>query len=232
MLDAIVSQPETIHVADTVDEQETTSTRPIRCVGPYKVTDSIWLTPIWLSDSPELCRVLNINKTISEGLYSSKMTFPFPEAEAIYFAKRHLRKRVETGVNASWAIRTSTGGPMIGLLAMDAFDHGDNIGPCYDEAGSRSAGEVLRCGGLGYWISPEYSGKGIMSQVVAYAVEAMAWQEFGYERVHGEAWVENMGSRRVMEHAGMRRTAGEPCFVAKFNATKDVAHYIVDVPKE
>ncbi|KAG0003895.1 hypothetical protein BGZ79_010891 [Entomortierella chlamydospora] len=215
----------------------------VRCMGPYQVSESIWLTSVWLSDAPELFRVLNINKDISEGLHSSNMTFPFPEANAVRFTERHLQRRNEAGVVTSWAIRTSIAGPIIGLFAMDSFDHGD-VGHCYrdniqqthnhvEDQSPRCADTIqagtLNCGGLGYWISPEYAGKGIMSQVVSYGVNHLARKEFGYDRIHGEAWMENKGSQRVMENTGMRRTVGVPCFVPKFSAVRDIAHYIIDV---
>ncbi|KAF9198237.1 hypothetical protein BGZ49_001011 [Haplosporangium sp. Z 27] len=214
----------------------------IRCMGPYQVSESIWLTPVWLSDASEIFRVLNIDRTISEGLYSAKVVYPFPEASAKSFAERHLQKRNETGIVTSWAIRPSIDGPMIGLFAMDEFDHGE-MGPCFrnstgqdqdkidhrepEDSNARNL-ETLNCGGVGYWMSPEYSGKGIMSQVLSYGLNKLARSEFGYDRVHSEAWIENKASQRVMEHAGMRRTVGVPCFVPKFNVTKDIAHYIID----
>ncbi|KAF9987006.1 hypothetical protein BGZ65_005420 [Modicella reniformis] len=202
----------------------------IRCMEPYRVSDSVWLTPIWRSDASELYRVLNIDKRISEGLYSSKMTFPFPEAGAGSFTQRHEKRRVESGVVTSWAIRTSASGLMIGLIALDPFDHGSDMAPCYrQEEAEVCERRVLRCGELGYWLSPEYTGRGIMSQVLAFVLNKLAWQEFGYDRVHGEAWIENMGSRRVMENAGMEQTVGEPCFVPKFNAIKEIAHYLIDL---
>lgn len=200
-----------------------------RCMGPYYVSGTIWLTPVWRSDATELYRVLNIDRRISDGLYSSKMTFPFPEAGAMSFTERQEERRNEVGIVTSWAIRTSAEGPMMGLVALDTFDHGE-MGPCYARGESESTHErrTLRCGSLGYWISPEHAGKGIMRQVLTFVLGQMARQEFGYERVHGEAWSENTGSRRVMEHAGMEQTVGVPCFVPKFNATKEIAHYVFD----
>ncbi|KAG0359187.1 hypothetical protein BGZ54_010069 [Gamsiella multidivaricata] len=213
---------------DVVNEQQTGSS-PIRCMGPYQVSGSIWLTQVWRSDALELYRVLNIDKSIYEGLYSSNMTFPYPKAGAVSFTERHERRRMEKGVATSWAIRTSIDGPIIGLIALDPFDHGDDIGPCFaSNCTDIGRSRALNCGGLGYWVSSEHTGKGVMKQVLVYALERIAYDELGYERVHGEAWVENVGSRRVMEHAGMERTVGVPCFVP----TKDTAHYIVDLPRE
>lgn len=169
------------------------------------------------------------------------MRFPFSEEGAQYFTARHLNKRTEDGVCRAWAIRIKLNGPMIGLFALGPFDHGD-MGPCYcgkepvakaeliqDTRDGNEKKDIWSCGGLGYWISPEHAGKGIMTEVVRFALTRMARQEFGYDRVHGEAWMDNMGSRRVMEKTGLMRPAvGVPCFVPKFDAIKDIAHYIYD----
>ncbi|KAF9146241.1 hypothetical protein BG015_011642 [Linnemannia schmuckeri] len=216
----------------------------IRCMGPYQITPALWLSPVALSDTAEVYRILNIDNSIHNGLHSDKMRFPFSEEGAWYFTARHLSKRTENGICHAWAIRKEVEGPMIGLLALDPFDHSD-MGPCYRDkkpvvAATAAAAEttrdseavevrdVLSCGGLGYWLSPEQAGKGIMTEVVKFALTRMARQEFRYDRVHGEAWTDNVGSRRVMEKAGLRPTVGVPVFVPKFDAMKDIAHYIYD----
>ncbi|KAF9273620.1 hypothetical protein BGZ68_001352 [Mortierella alpina] len=219
------------------------TTDSIQGMEPHQVADHIWLTPIWLSDAAEIFRVLNIDNSIALGLHAKSVVFPFPEAEAKSFADRHQQKRLRNGTCTTWAIRTHTDGPMIGLIAMDPFDHGD-MGLCYqnkstdadadsdggvDNEASTTDKDLLTCGGFGYWISPEHAGKGIMTQVVVFALTRLARQNFNYDRMHGEAWTDNMASCRVMERAGMRRVPGLPCFVPKFNATKDIAHYVFDV---
>ncbi|KAG0198573.1 hypothetical protein BGX28_007979 [Mortierella sp. GBA30] len=226
----------------------------IRCMGPYQAAELIWLTPVWPTDAAEIYRVLNIDDSVANGLHSASMVYPFSEEGAKSFTVRQQAKRVQDGVCTSWAIRTSPDGPMIGLFALGPFDHGD-LGLCYrtqEQAGCNNSDttaltagveastsrntayhssetDLLNCGGIGYWISPEHAGKGIMRQVLTFALTKMARQEFNYHRVHGEAWVENIGSRQVMEYAGMRPAPSLPCFVSKFNATKDLAHYIFDV---
>ncbi|KAF9387572.1 hypothetical protein CPB97_002353 [Podila verticillata] len=44
--------------------------------------------------------------------------------------------------------------------------------------------QVMQCGVLGYWLSPEFSGKGVMTRAVAYALRQLAGSVFEYERVH------------------------------------------------
>lgn len=89
----------------------------------------------------------------------------------------------------------------------------------------------MRCGVLGYWLSPEFAGKGVMTRVVAYALRALAGPVFGHERVHGFAWEENTPSNRVMEWAGMVRAPSYPLYVPKFKVTKTCSHYNFDVVK-
>ncbi|KAG0197509.1 hypothetical protein BGX33_000537 [Mortierella sp. NVP41] len=219
------------------NEESQEQSANIRCMGPYKVSPSLWLSPVVPSDTSEVYRILNIDKSIHNGLYSAKMRFPFSEEEACRFTAQHVQKRTESGTCQAWAIRTRVGGKMIGLFALDSFDHGD-MGPCYrgkepvtnaavDNAGEKQD-ETLRCGGFGYWVSPEHQGKGIMTEVLSFALTKMVRPVFGYDRVHGEAWTDNVGSWRVMERVGMRPAVGVPVFVPKFNTTKDIAHYVYD----
>ncbi|KAF9117354.1 hypothetical protein BGW39_002261, partial [Mortierella sp. 14UC] len=164
----------------------------IQGIGPYQISSSVWLTPITSSDAPEQNRIFNINDSFHKGLYSAGVTFPFPMEASQGFVKRLEENRVKEGICYAWAIRTAVDGPMIGLLALDPFDHG-GMGPCYrgkepvavgdvDPEAVAPEGDILSCGGLGYWLSPEHGGKGIMTEVVDFALTKMARQEFGYDR--------------------------------------------------
>lgn len=235
-----MSAPSGTNIETTVSSAQTNE-RSIRGTGPFQVSPTIWLTPIVFADGVVQNRIFNINDSFHKGLYSAGVTFPFPMEASLGFVKRLEDKRVKEGVCYAWAIRTEVDGLMIGLLALDPFDHED-IEPCIrgKEPVARRAetirntlvengtDNVLSCGGFGYWLSPEHAGKGIMTEVVNFALTKMARQEFGYDRVHGEAWVDNLGSRRVMERVGMRPAVGVPVFVPKFDAVVDIAHYIFD----
>ncbi|KAF9146243.1 hypothetical protein BG015_011644 [Linnemannia schmuckeri] len=221
---------------------------PIRCLGPFQISPTIYLTPIYISDAPEQHRILNLNDSFFKGLYSDSMIFPFPEGEALRFSTFQEEERAKQGVCQTWAIRTTVNGPMIGLFSLEPQDHRE-MGPCYLGKGlvlnamstqrtdSNDKGEggddvPLNCGGIGYWLSPEHAGKCIMTDVLKFALTHLARREFGYDRVHGESWSDNNGSTRVMERAGMLPVIGLPIFVPKFNATKDVAHFIYDIPSD
>ncbi|KAF9315060.1 hypothetical protein BG003_003516 [Podila horticola] len=201
----------------------------IRNMGPYKVAEDIYLSPFFISDTSELHRVLNITNAVSLGLYTASVTFPFPLEGAESFTRRHELKRAERGFVDEWAIRPAPEGPVMGLLALRAFDHEEEGVPVCCHEQDVSSKVPMRCGGIGYWLSPEATGKGVMTRVLDYALRQLARQEMGFERVHGEAWEENLASCRVMERAEMQPAAPVPCFVPKFGETKICAHYVADV---
>lgn len=58
-----------------------------------------------------------------------------------------------------------------------------------------------KSGELGYWLSPEYWGKGIMTQAVGQICRE-AFAKFDIVRIYAEPFAHNQGSRRVLEKAG------------------------------
>lgn len=214
---------------------------PIRNMGPYKVAEDIYLSAFVPSDAPEMHRVHNINDSIALGMYSETVTFPHPLEETQAFIQRLLAQRTECGFVDTWAIRPSASGPVIGLLYLGKLDHEeDGLPICYHPPRSDGSNtgdgdsddQVMQCGVLGYWLSPDVSGKGVMTRVVAYALRQLAGPIFGYERVHGIAWEENTSSNRVMERVGMVRASSYHLYVPKFKETKMCSHFMVDVVKQ
>ncbi|KAF9119845.1 hypothetical protein BGW39_011871, partial [Mortierella sp. 14UC] len=70
------------HQEQPQQDQNQNQDPPVRCIGPYKVTPTIWLSPVLVSDTAELHRILNIDNSVHNGLYSDKMVFPFSEEAA------------------------------------------------------------------------------------------------------------------------------------------------------
>lgn len=210
------------------------STTIIRSMGPFQVDTGIWLTSVFLSDAGHVFRVINLDSSIANGLYSSAVTFPFPQESAIAFTKGCVARRTKSGQETTWAIRRSVDGPLVGIFDLNLFDHGDDAAlicdgvPVVAPVGSSEKDERV-CGGVGYWISPDCAGQGIMSRVLDYGLQHLARQELGYNREHGECWQENLASQRVMSRAGMRPSPALPCFVTKFNVTKEVAGFVIDL---
>ena len=217
------------------------SSFPIRNMGPYNVADNLYLSPIIPSDTPEIYRILNIDDAISKGLYSAKMTFPFTCEGADAFTQYHVARRTKTRFVDCWAIRPAPEGPVLGLLGLHAYDHeAEGVPVCYHTSDVESDSVdhdpqdgdkrvPMRCGRLGYWLSPEATSQGIMTRAVEYGINQLARSVMGYERMHGEAWEENVASRRVIERVGMTRKKSLLRYVPKFKETKVCAHYTLDL---
>ncbi|KAG0332844.1 hypothetical protein BG000_009685 [Podila horticola] len=207
-------------------------------MGPYKVAEDIFLSPFWPSDTAEVHRILNINNAVSLGLYTASVTYPFPLENAEDFISNQVAKRTARGFVDCWSVRRGgeSKSPVIGLMSLHAFDHEKEGAPVCHHAshlsdGSESDGDnrlPLRCGVLGYWLSPEWTGHGIMTRAVDYGLRRLARSAMGYERVHGKAWEDNVASCRVMERAGMLRVPSVARFVPKFGGIKSSAHYVLD----
>jgi len=58
-----------------------------------------------------------------------------------------------------------------------------------------------KCGELGYWLSEEYWGKGIITEAIKRICE-IAFKKFDIQRIFAEPFATNIGSRRVLEKSG------------------------------
>lgn len=192
------------------------SSSPIRNLGPYNVPDNLYLSPIIPLDTPEIYRILNISDAISKGLYSAKKTFPFTREGSDAFTQYHVARRTTHGYVDCWAIRPAPEGPVLRLLGLHAYNHeAKGVPVCYrtSDVGSDSVhydaqGSDTRvpmcCGRLGYRLSPEVTSQGVMTRGVEYGINQLA-SVLGYERMHDEAWEENVASCRVIERVGNAR---------------------------
>ena len=80
---------------------------------------------------------------------------------------------------------------------------------CIDIDGAAVGGIGIRLGedvhrqtaGLGYWLSEDFWGHGVMSEAVP-AVTDYCFENFPLHRIHAEAYANNPASVRVLEKAG------------------------------
>jgi RimJ/RimL family protein N-acetyltransferase len=80
---------------------------------------------------------------------------------------------------------------------------------CIDIDGAAVGGIGIRLGedvhrqtaGLGYWLSEDFWGHGVMSEAVL-AVTDYCFENFPLHRIHAEAYANNPASVRVLEKAG------------------------------
>ncbi|KAF9325538.1 hypothetical protein BG006_010989 [Podila minutissima] len=163
---------------------------------------------------------------------------PYKVAEDLYLSASTFRTLQRCTASSISTSPSPSACPVIGLLYLGDLDHEeDGLAICYrppsagSNAGGEQGGDLMRCGVLGYWLSPEFAGKDVMTRVVAYALRVLAGPVFGHERVHGIAWEENAPSNRVMERAGMVRAPSYPLYVLKFKVIKTCSHYTFDIVK-
>lgn len=109
-----------------------------------------------------------------------------------------------------------------GLVITDAAT-GERLG----NAGLAPAGDA-RTGKLAYWVAAEARGRGVATRAVRLLTD-WAWR-CGLDRVELWAHVDNVGSQRVAERAGLRRARVEPAGQVVKGETWDVVWYELDRP--
>ncbi|KAG0203600.1 hypothetical protein BGX33_009022 [Mortierella sp. NVP41] len=181
-----------------------TRNRDNKCSGPYKINENPphYISAIELEDIPEMVRILNINKDIYNG--TATFQYPYLESHAWNRIESCFSRNNEDGYTTCWAMRTSPQGPLMGWL--HAY---------FQPAGTRAhpeTGRDLKIGVVGYWVSPEYAGKGYASRAARWVVQENLFQERRCDIVRAEAYSNNTPSRKAMEAAGMR------CEVDKWTA--------------
>ncbi|KAG0078882.1 hypothetical protein BGZ92_001284 [Podila epicladia] len=177
--------------------QDMQDTQAIKAMGPYLVKENPphYLSAVEMSDVPEFTRIANINKDIYNG--SATFQFPFLEAHAQSRIKKSIANRTATGVNLLWAVRASPTGPMIGWVHAYFRDANElEVHP--------KTGAPLKIAEIGYGVSPECTGKGYGGRSARFVVQEILFKEMGCDIVRGESYVENIGSRRILETSGMK----------------------------
>ncbi len=104
-------------------------------------------------------------------------------AQARSFAEA-ARQEWETG--RGWGFAILLGGRVVGHVDLHGYR------PLFNRAE------------IGYWISSEVAGRGLMSEAAAALVD-FGFDEVGLHRIGLEAGVDNLGSIRVAEKLGFRR---------------------------
>jgi [ribosomal protein S5]-alanine N-acetyltransferase len=119
------------------------------------------------------------NQKIADNL---RDTFPFPYTYAD--AEWYVNDCMEKADSSQIARAIEVDGEVVGSIGIFVKD------------------DVYRKSGeLGYWLSEEYWGKGIMSEAVKQICKE-AFERFDIVRIFAEPFSYNTGSRRVLEKAG------------------------------
>ncbi|KAG0023438.1 hypothetical protein BGZ81_008114 [Podila clonocystis] len=188
-------------------------TEDIKGMRTYLVCENPphYLTPVNDSDVPEIVRVLNINKDVYFG--TASFQFPFLESHALERLKMVNRYRESLKFNSHFAVRASPTGPFIGWSSFYFPKDGTEVHP--------ETGRPLKIAELGYWISPEHTGKGYATRSVRFILDELVFKEFGCDIGRAEIFSENEASRKTLLKAGLEcELEGKVLFIPKFNKDK------------
>ncbi|KAF9942303.1 hypothetical protein BGZ75_005894 [Mortierella antarctica] len=189
-------------------------------MGPYLLCEDPphYLSAVGFEDIPEMVRVLNLDKNIYNG--TASFQYPYLESHAHARVSRAVGYTTTLGYNTHWAMRTSPDGPLMGWIHAYLRPEEDEVHP--------ETGRVLKIGEIGYWVSPEYVGKGYASRSARFVVSEIMQKEFHCDIVRAEAYVDNVGSRKVLESAGMEcEVEAKTVFIPKLQEERVICCYAV-----
>ncbi|KAG0319328.1 hypothetical protein BGZ99_005148 [Dissophora globulifera] len=189
-------------------------------MGPYRVSEDPphYLSAVDFNDVPEMVRVLNINKDVHNG--TATFHYPYLESHAQARIARAMSNRTDKGYNSHWAMRISPDGPIMGWIHAYFNPTVQEFHPV--------TGRPLVIADMGYWVSPEYVGKGYASRSTRFVVHEILFKEFECDIVRSEAYPHNVGSRKAMQAAGMEQEyESKTVFIPKFQENRIVCGYAV-----
>ena len=141
------------------------------------------LRPWKSSDVNSLCKYAN-NKSIADSL-RDMFPYPYTREDGEYFINLATHFPKERGF--IYAIELN--GEAIGNISLDVKD---NV--------------YCKTAEVGYWLGEPYWRQGIMTGALSEDV-AMAFKNYDICRVYGEVLEDNIGSRHVLEKAGLHLEA-------------------------
>ncbi len=142
-------------------------------------TPSFTLRKWELSDAEALAESTNKvdRKYLTDGIPN-----PYTKADGEYFIKNMAQKQEADGEGIFYAIEVDK--KIVGNISVE-----------------KSSGLRSGVGVIGYYLIPEFYGRGIMTEAVK-MICAEAFEKLDISRIEGTIFEPNIGSRRVLEKAG------------------------------
>ncbi|KAI1287530.1 hypothetical protein EDD11_010336 [Mortierella claussenii] len=206
------------------------------CMGPYTLptppsrtptsppATPLYLSAVEFSDIPEMVRLLNLNQDVYHG--SALFQYPYLESHAqerIQKAHNHI---LQTGVNTHFALRLSND-PDAQLIGW-AHLHFEHYSEKHPQPVHPLTGKPLKVAEIGYWLSAEQTGHGYAARMAHCLVHQIAMQDMGCDIVRAVSYVENWGSRKVAERAGMTlETESRMIWIPKLKEERAVCCYAI-----
>lgn len=146
---------------------------------PILTTDRLELRPFTSDDVDRVTELLQAPEIAATAL---NIPYPYSRADAKNWIGQHPGA-AEAGTNLTWAVRRREDSLLIGAIGIHITAH-------------------HRRGVLGYWLGRPYWGQGYTSEA-AQAVVEYGFSVLDLYRIEATRMPENIGSRRVMEKAGL-----------------------------
>lgn len=165
-------------------------------------TERLELSPLTKEDRKRLVELLN-DKRITDT--TSAIPSPYTMEDADAFLKIVEDKKALGDVQL--AIRLKESGELIGGIGLHA-----------SLAHKRAM--------AGYWLTPSYWGKGIMTEALKRMIE-YGFSEMGLIRIEAHHMAKNPASGKVMEKAGMEKEGYFKSHLIKDGEILDTVHYAI-----
>ncbi len=169
-------------------------------------TERLILRPFRLDDSQEVANLCNNKK-----IYDMTLNLPYPYTyEDGYEWIKYLYTSFDLDRSVNFAITDKEDRTLYGC-----------VGAIISQVHKRAE--------IGYWLGEDYWNQGIMTEAVIYLIDFL-FTKRNLHKVYGEHFVENEGSRKVMEKAGMVREGTFRDHILKNGSYKDlVINSIINV---
>ncbi|KAF9174825.1 hypothetical protein BGX21_009122 [Mortierella sp. AD011] len=150
---------------------------------PIWLTETIQLAPVLPSDKEALIKHLN-DPRIYRYLYGPPN--PYTPEDADQWIAGRIDRMTKNGTPLNLHLRDmAKGGIAIGsVTASDTSD------------------DDLQGDDTGYWLDPEYHGKGLMAKALRVILRRISIDEVGKRKFNAHTFAENWPSRRTLEKAG------------------------------
>ncbi|MBD3332914.1 GNAT family N-acetyltransferase, partial [candidate division GN15 bacterium] len=149
--------------------------------SPNLRTDRICLRFLRKRDVPSLTKHIRRKQVARYTL----IPHPYTEKDGYKFLELS-RKQLRNGTGYHLSIEDRATGEIIGGIGLNSLNRRHNNAE------------------VGYWLSPDYHGRGIMVEALKLALRHF-FRRFGFERIHAHVDINNIPSIKVLERSGFTR---------------------------
>ncbi|KAF9299468.1 hypothetical protein BGZ74_008912 [Mortierella antarctica] len=177
-----------------------------RLIANYNAYPPKWVTPtiqlsVWRPEDRErIFRYMNMPEIHP---FLCGPPFPYTLEDSDFWIATAFERTSKNGTPLDLCLRDMTkGGQLIGSIRVA------------DESDENLDGDDV-----GYWLAPEYHGQGIMTKALKLMLQELAIKEFGKRKFNAHTFVDNWGSRRILEKVGFVHQPDREASVVKNGQT-------------